>query len=104
MHASSFPRILSAGAPYAVLSSTPGNAKPTFRTVSKLIVLLGMGECDYPQEHHSPNSCYSFASSALAYFRLVSLGYSTPLIAQMSPPCGRKRSNITHLPSGDQTG
>ena len=29
--------------------------------------------------------------------------YSTPLIAQMSPPCGRKRSNITHLPSGDQT-
>jgi hypothetical protein len=33
-----------------VLSSTPGNAKPIFRTVSKLIVLLGMGECDYPQE------------------------------------------------------
>jgi hypothetical protein len=31
-------------------------------------------------------------------------GYSKPLIAQMSPPCGRKRSNITHLPSGDQTG
>ena len=31
-------------------------------------------------------------------------GHSTPLIAQMSPPCGRKRSNITHLPSGDQTG
>jgi len=31
-------------------------------------------------------------------------GYSTPLIAQMSPPCGRKRSNMTHLPSGDQTG
>src|ERR1700757_3802781 len=30
--------------------------------------------------------------------------YSTPLIAQMSPPCGRKRSNITHFPSGDQTG
>ena len=30
--------------------------------------------------------------------------YSTPLIAQMSPPCGLKRSNITHLPSGDQTG
>jgi hypothetical protein len=26
-----------------VLSSTPGNAKPIFRTVSKLIVLLGMG-------------------------------------------------------------
>jgi hypothetical protein len=33
-----------------VLSSTPGNAKPIFRTVSKLVVLLGMGECDYPQE------------------------------------------------------
>jgi hypothetical protein len=33
-----------------VLSSTPGNAKPISRTVSKLIVLLGMGECDYPQE------------------------------------------------------
>jgi hypothetical protein len=31
-------------------SSTPGSAKPIFRTVSKLIVLLGMG-CDYPQEH-----------------------------------------------------
>lgn len=31
-------------------------------------------------------------------------GYSTPLIVQMSPPCGRKRSNITHSPSGDQTG
>jgi hypothetical protein len=41
---------LSAGDPYAVLSSTPGNAKPIFRTVSKLIVLLGMGERDYPQE------------------------------------------------------
>jgi hypothetical protein len=41
---------LSAGEPYAVLSCTPGNAKPIFRTVSKLIVLLGMGECDYPQE------------------------------------------------------
>jgi hypothetical protein len=26
-----------------VLSSTPGNAKPIFRTVLKLIVLLGMG-------------------------------------------------------------
>jgi hypothetical protein len=25
-----------------LLSSTPGNAKPIFRTVSKLIVLLGM--------------------------------------------------------------
>jgi hypothetical protein len=25
-----------------VLSSTPGNAKPIFRTVSKLILLLGM--------------------------------------------------------------
>jgi hypothetical protein len=41
---------LSAGAPYAVLSVTPGNAKPIFRTVSKLIVLLRMGEYDYPQE------------------------------------------------------
>jgi hypothetical protein len=38
-HASSFPRILSAGAPYAVLSSAPGKAKPIFRTASKLIVL-----------------------------------------------------------------
>jgi hypothetical protein len=33
-----------------VLSSTPGNAKPIFRTVSKLIVLLGMHEGDYLQE------------------------------------------------------
>jgi hypothetical protein len=33
-----------------VLSSTPGNAKPISRTVSKLIVLLGMGEYDYPQQ------------------------------------------------------
>jgi hypothetical protein len=33
-----------------VLSSTPGNAKPIFRTVSKSIALLAMGECDYPQE------------------------------------------------------
>jgi hypothetical protein len=33
-----------------VLSCTPGNAKPIFRTVSKLIVLLGMGESDYRQE------------------------------------------------------
>jgi len=35
----SFPRTLSAGAPYAVPSSTLGNAKPIFLTVSKLIVL-----------------------------------------------------------------
>src|ERR1017187_2526713 len=35
----SFQRTLSAGAPYAVLSSTPGNAKPILRTLSKLIVL-----------------------------------------------------------------
>jgi len=42
---------LSAGDPYAVLSSTPGKAKPIFRTVSKLMVLLGMGDSDYPQEH-----------------------------------------------------
>jgi hypothetical protein len=35
---------------YAVLSSTPGNANPIFRIVSKLIALLGMSECDYPQE------------------------------------------------------
>jgi hypothetical protein len=41
---------LSAGAPYAVLSSTPGNIKPIFRTASKSIVLFGMGESDYPQE------------------------------------------------------
>jgi hypothetical protein len=33
-----------------VLASTPGSAKPIFRTVSKLIVLFGMGECDYRQE------------------------------------------------------
>src|SRR5437899_5923385 len=26
------------------------------------------------------------------------------LIIQMSPPCGRKRSKCTHLPSGDHTG
>ena len=43
----SFPCTLSAGAPYAVLSSTPDNAKPILRTASKLIVFLGMGECDY---------------------------------------------------------
>jgi hypothetical protein len=30
--------------------------------------------------------------------------HSTPLIAQMSPPCGLKRSNSTHFPSGDHTG
>ena len=55
---------------------------------------------------------FNFAYSALACFRMgmsgfykaESLGHSTPLITQMSPPCGRKRSNITHLPSGDQTG
>lgn len=40
----SFPRTLSAGAPYAVLSSTPGNSKLILRTVSKLIVLIGMCE------------------------------------------------------------
>jgi hypothetical protein len=33
-----------------VLSSTPGNAKPIFRTVSKLIAFLGMVECHYLQE------------------------------------------------------
>jgi hypothetical protein len=33
-----------------VLASTPGRVKPIFRTVSKLIVLFGMGECDYRQE------------------------------------------------------
>jgi hypothetical protein len=36
-----------------VLSSTPGNAKPIFRTVSKLIVLFGMGDCDYLQEERT---------------------------------------------------
>ena len=41
---------LSAGDPYAVLFSTPGNAKPIFRTVSKSIVLLGISEYDYRQE------------------------------------------------------
>ena len=46
----SLPRTFSAGAPYAVPSSTLGNAKPIFCTVSKSIVLLGMGECDYRQE------------------------------------------------------
>jgi hypothetical protein len=30
--------------------------------------------------------------------------YSIFSIAQMSPPCGRKRSKSTHFPSGDQTG
>jgi hypothetical protein len=38
------------GDPYAVLSSTPGSAKPIFHTVSNSIVLLDMGECDYRQE------------------------------------------------------
>jgi len=33
-----------------VLFSTPGKAKPIFRTASKLIVLLGIGEGDYPEE------------------------------------------------------
>jgi hypothetical protein len=41
-HAKSFPWTWGAGDPYAVLSSTPGNAKPIFRTLSKLIVLLGI--------------------------------------------------------------
>jgi len=35
-----FPWILSAGHPYAVLSSTPGKASPIFRTMSKSIVFL----------------------------------------------------------------
>ncbi len=65
----SLPRTLSAGAPYAVLSSTPGNAKPIFRTVSKLIVPLAMGEGNYPPEHHSRNSYYSFAYEVLACLR-----------------------------------
>jgi hypothetical protein len=33
-----------------VLASTPGSVKPIFLTVSKSIVLRGMGECDYRQE------------------------------------------------------
>jgi hypothetical protein len=49
-HASIFPRTLSAGAPHAVLASTPGSVKPIFFTMSKSIVLRGMGECDYRQE------------------------------------------------------
>ena len=32
--------------PYAVLSSTPGGASPIFRTVSKSIVLPGIGQSD----------------------------------------------------------
>src|SRR2546426_3362026 len=43
MHAMSFPSTLSAGDPYAALASTPGNASPISRTVSKSIVFLGMG-------------------------------------------------------------
>jgi hypothetical protein len=31
----------------------PGNAKPTFRTVSKSMMLLGIGECDYAQEQEA---------------------------------------------------
>jgi len=38
------------------------------------------------------------------HWKACSEAYSTPLMAQMSPPCGWKRSNITHFPSGDQTG
>src|SRR5947208_1607893 len=44
--ARSFPRTFSAGLPYAVLSSTPGKASPIFRTVSKSIALLGIGQRD----------------------------------------------------------
>ena len=44
--ASSFPWTLSAGDPYAVPSSTPGKASPIFRTVSKPIALLGIGQRD----------------------------------------------------------
>jgi hypothetical protein len=55
---------------------------------------------------------YGFAYSALACFRMGCQvhqtelqGYSTtPLKAQRSPPCGLKRSNNTHFPSGDHTG
>jgi hypothetical protein len=46
-HARSCPRSLSAGNPYAVLSSTPGNKSPILRTVSKSIVLLRIGHCDF---------------------------------------------------------
>src|SRR5262249_61776161 len=45
-HAISCPRTLSAGEPYAVLSSTPGNVSPIFRTVSKSILVLGILQRD----------------------------------------------------------
>jgi hypothetical protein len=64
-----FPRTLSAGAPHAVLGSTPGSVKPTFLTVSKSIVLLRHGY-DYPQEHDSPNGYCSLAYPALASFSI----------------------------------
>jgi hypothetical protein len=41
---------LSAGAPHAVLASTPGSVKPIFLSVSKSMVLRGLAECDYRQE------------------------------------------------------
>jgi hypothetical protein len=44
IHAMIFPRTLSAGDPYAVLSSTPGKASPISRTVSKVIVFLAISQ------------------------------------------------------------
>jgi hypothetical protein len=96
------------------LSSTPGNAKPIFRTVSKLIVLLGMGECDYLQEHNSPNSYCCLAYSALACLRmgmsgslqgeevLVAVLYCLDSCRRTTSESEWPRSMPSFFPSGDQ--
>ena len=53
-----------------MLSSTPGNAKPIFRTVSKLIVLLGMGAIIRKNKNLFKTRYRSFAYSAFACFRM----------------------------------
>jgi hypothetical protein len=53
-----------------VLSSTPGNAEPIFRTVSKLIVLLGMGAIIRKNRNLFKASYCSFAYAFFACFRM----------------------------------
>src|SRR6266704_1514665 len=52
-----------------------------------------------PQTSH-----LNFSTLRTTFHMLEESGHSKCSNIQMSPPCGRKRSNRTHCPSGDQTG
>ena len=73
--------------------------------------VIRVGLAAYCNLAYSALACFRMGMSGSASSAQKALGastacllYSTPLRAQMSPPSVLKRSNRTHLPSGDHTG